>query len=282
VQPAEATGPNDSGAASEDLAFTPSPAPSHLGRACVAVSLGEGQSRRLKACESLARDIVHDIVAQGLQTGDRLPPEAAMLKQYQTSRESLREGLRLLEVAGLITIRRGLGGGPFVGVVDPAHLGRTSSLYYHLAGGTYAELFDAWQFSEGALAERAARNGDRRLVRSELRPYLRQDDEGVVDLEEFVRHHTHFHAVVASMAGNRVLELLLPTVGQIVTHHIVVNADPRDAKDAIGTDHVTIARAIAAGHPRKAREAMERHVGTMAAMYAQQLGDRVGELIEWR
>src|ERR1700736_3250251 len=89
-----------------------------------AVFSSEAVTRRLKTSESVARDIVHDIVSGGLRTGDRLAPEAVMLEQYGVSRESLREGLRLLEVEGLITIRRRPGGGPIVVRVDPATVGR--------------------------------------------------------------------------------------------------------------------------------------------------------------
>ena len=97
--------------------------------------------RPLKTSETVARDIVHSVVAGGLGQGDSLPSEARMLEQYGVSRESLREGLRLLEAQGLITLRRGPGGGPVVGAVDPANLGRASTLYYHLVGATYGELF---------------------------------------------------------------------------------------------------------------------------------------------
>ncbi len=71
----------------------------------------------LKTAESVARDIVNDIVASGLGEGDVLASEAKMVEQYAVSRESLREGLRLLEAQGLIRIRRGPGGGPVVGTV---------------------------------------------------------------------------------------------------------------------------------------------------------------------
>src|SRR6202022_1072647 len=102
----------------------------------------------------------------------RLKGEAVMLDHYGVSRESLREGLRLLESQGLISIRRGPGGGPIVGRVDPANFGRVSTLFYHLAGGTYEELFESWIVAEGMLADRAARNEDRRLVRESMDPYL--------------------------------------------------------------------------------------------------------------
>ena len=125
------------------------------------ITTGDAVFRPLKTAEGFARDLVRDIVNRGLQTGDKLPSEAVMLEDYGLSRESLREGLRLLEVQGLITIRRGPGGGPIVGHLDPASLGRTSTLYFHLAGATYRELLEAWLVLEPILAERAARNPDR-------------------------------------------------------------------------------------------------------------------------
>jgi DNA-binding FadR family transcriptional regulator len=248
-----------------------------------AIFTSDAVTRPLKISESVARDIVHDIVSGGLHTGDRMPPEAVMLEQYGVSRESLREGLRLLEAQGLITLRRGPGGGPVVGRVDPANFGRISTLFYHLAGGTYSELFEAWAVTEATLAERAARNEDRAMVRSAMEPFLDlPDEEGPFTVDEFVKAHSHFHAVVASLADNRVLQLMLQTIGQIVTHHIVVSADPRDSEGDIDRDHVEVARAIAAGRPAKARSRMEDHIHLLSEFYAGQIGAQMEEFIEWR
>lgn len=240
-------------------------------------------TRPLKTSESVARDIVHDIVSNRLSSGDRLPSEAAMLVQYSVSRESLREALRLLEVQGLITLRRGPGGGPVVGTVDPADLGRTSTLYYHLAGGTYEELFEAWVLTESLLAERAARNPDREAVRTAMEPFFDEsvphDDAGVAG---FVSAHTHFHRVVASLAENRVLEIMLQTMGQIVTHHVVVNADPRDERDVILHDHSVVARAIAAGRANKASQAMAEHINHMVSYYQGRARMQLQDYIDWR
>ena len=249
------------------------------------ISTGDGVSRPLKTAEGLARDLVREIVTQGLRTGDRLPSEAAMLEQFGLSRESLREGLRLLEVQGLITLRRGPGGGPVVGHLDPANLGRTSTLFYHLAGGTYAELLDAWVVTESILAERAARNEDRDAVRQAMAPFLDPGhDHGDADeaINAFVLSHTHFHAVVASLAENRVLEVMLQTIGQIVTHHVLANGDPRDERDVIDADHAAVAQAIVAGQPSKASKAMEDHINTMIDSFRESLGAQLHDFIDWR
>ena len=206
-----------------------------------------------------------------------------MLAGYGVSRESLREGLRLLEVQGLITIRRGPGGGPSVGQVHPANLGRVSTLFYHLAGGTYTELFDAWIVAEAILADRAARNEDRQAVKRAMAPFTTPlQRTGTESMGDFVDSHVEFHATVAALAANRVLELMLETVGQIVTHHVVVNADPRDLGGEIDRDHADIARAIAAGRANRAAALMEQHIQNMVNHYRVEIGDQMNDYIEWR
>jgi GntR family transcriptional repressor for pyruvate dehydrogenase complex len=246
------------------------------------ISTGDVVLRPLKTAEAFARDLVRDIVTRGLRTGDKLPSEAVMLEEFGLSRESLREGLRLLEVQGLITLRRGPGGGPVVGHLDPANLGRTSTLYYHLAGGTYAELLEAWVVVEVLLAERAARNADRDAVREAMSPYLELPDEEDDELSGFVISHAHFHGVMASLAENRVLEMMLQTIGQIVTHHVVGHADPRHDREMIEADHVAIAKAIVAGAPQKAAKAMEKHITAMIEVYETHLGAQLNDFIDWR
>jgi GntR family transcriptional regulator, transcriptional repressor for pyruvate dehydrogenase complex len=248
------------------------------------IEVGGTVLRPLKTSETVARDIVHHVVAGRLAQGDSLPAEARMLEQYGVSRESLREALRLLESQGLITLRRGPGGGPVVGTVDPANLGRMSTLYYHLVGATYGELFEAWSVAEGYLAERAARNEDRALVRASLEPFL--DDDGGetgATLEDFVTHHTEFHTEVGALAGNRVMQLSLMAIGQTVTHHIAYTADPRDVAEILLHDHRSIASAIIAGKPIKARDEMRSHLERVAAFYERSTGGAVlDQLIEWR
>ena len=238
--------------------------------------------RPLKASESVARDIVDDIVVSAMVEGDGLPAESAMLQQYGVSRETLREALRLLEVQGLISIRRGPGGGPVVGALDPANLGRVSTLYYHLAGATYAELFEAWVLCEPIIAELAAANPDRALVRAVMTPYI--DDHGPEDepLVQFVVRHTEFHTIVGSLARNKVLQLSLMSIGEIVTHHVINNADPRDARNTIEHDHHAIAQAIVGGHRAKARRLMQQHIQSITDLYQATLREQMDDYIGWR
>lgn len=238
--------------------------------------------RPLKTAESVARDIAHDIVSNNLETGDTLPTEAVMLEQYGVSRESLREGLRLLETQGFITIRRGPRGGPMVGTVDPANLGRVSTLYFHLLGATYDELFDTWLIAEQMIAERAARNPDDARRREAMAPYFEnRNGRAPGELEEFVTRHTSFHGQLGMLTDNRVFALTMRTYGLIVSHHMAHVGDPRELAEVLTEDHTVIARAVAAGHANKARAEMEHHISRVLEDFRAHLGDRVNDYVEW-
>jgi DNA-binding FadR family transcriptional regulator len=243
--------------------------------------------RPLKAAETVARDIARDIIAGALVTGDPLPNEASMIEQYAVSRESLREGLRLLETQGLIRIRRGPGGGPQVGTVDPSNLGRVSSLYFHMAEATYAELLDAWLFAESEIAERAARNPDAERRREFMEPYLTEHSDEhagsqTPEVGDFFALHAGFHVKLGMLVDNKVLELTLRTYGSIVSHHTFSVDDPRRLDRVLVEDHRAIAAAVLAGHARRARAEMAEHIKTVAADIREHLGERIHDYVEWR
>jgi GntR family transcriptional regulator, transcriptional repressor for pyruvate dehydrogenase complex len=252
-------------------------------RSVIAIGPGDGLTRRPKTAETVAHALARDIVREGRVAGDNLPTEAAMLERYHVSRESLREALRLLEVQGLVAIRRGPGGGPTVCTVDPANLGRVSSLYFHLAGATYEELWEAWVLAESTLAERAARHPDAHARRAAMGPYLEPPPDGADDEgAELVTAHLAFHTEVASLADNRVLEIVLQTVGQIVAGHSVVTAEvARRLVHRVTDDHRRIAVAIDAGDGPTARTLMVAHIEAMALVANDQPGTRADEFIEW-
>lgn len=237
--------------------------------------------RPLKAAESVARMIVDEIKTKGLQPGDSLPLEATMLKQYGVSRESLREGLRLLEVQGMISIRRGPGGGPVVGTVDAGHLGRVSALFYNMADATYEELLEAWVWAEGELAERAARNPDAQLRSARMTPYLTDRDGSAEGLAPYLEGHTAFHRAVADLSNNRVLALSLQTYGQIVSHHVAVLSDPRSLRDVLVDEHRHIAEAVISGHARRARALMRSHLEGVTAFVRENIPVPLDQPIEW-
>ncbi len=64
--------------------------------------------------EEICADIREQLISGQLKPGDRLPPERELAAMFSVSRTALREALRSLEIAGLITLRKGSKGGAFV------------------------------------------------------------------------------------------------------------------------------------------------------------------------
>jgi DNA-binding FadR family transcriptional regulator len=244
-------------------------------------------TRADKVADVVARQLARDVIARNLGVGDALDSEQAMRDRLQVSRESLREALRLLEVAGLIDIRRGPGGGAFVGTVDPSHLGRFESLYFQMAGATYAELFEAYADADARLAERAARHPDSELRRSEMARF-RSGAGADADLEAYIEHHAGFHAAIAGLARNRVMQITLHSIGLLVARHYVALvdqqhltlADARSRRPFVEEDHRQIADAIVAGNHRRARTLMFEHVQHIVSVLVDD-GLNPADVIEW-
>jgi DNA-binding FadR family transcriptional regulator len=241
------------------------------------VRFDNGTRRTQKASERVALQIVRDIVSQGLGTGDRLPLEAQMVKQYGVSRASLREAMRLLEVQGLISLKPGPGGGPVIGAVSPANLARTEALYFHLAGATYDQLLSTQVLLEPICAGLAARNPDRE---QRLQPFLESTDDQ--DLPRYRDHTEGFHAVVWALADNPVLTLLSRSITHLVTDHVVATMDPVELRPSILVEHAELASVIIQGDETKARELMGAHFEVQHDYYRTNWPTRLGELIEWR
>ncbi|MEV7862632.1 FCD domain-containing protein [Streptomyces hirsutus] len=252
-------------------------------RGGIPVAAGGSVLRPLKAAEVVARSVVRTIRSHGLCTGDSLPSEAEMLKLYGVGRESLREGLRLLEVQGMISIRRGPGGGPLVGTVDSANLGRLQALYFHLAGASYEELFDAWIYAESTLARLAAANPDAAAREAAMTPYLSGDVDDVAhdDLDVYMSGHEGFHGALAALADNRVIQVTFRAYGQLVAHHFATVGDVRTIHDVLVDDHLKLAQAVLDGDAPTAESLMESHLANVLNLHKEQLGDLLDGDVEW-
>lgn len=241
------------------------------------LTLREGRSRTVKASERVAQDIVRDIVARGLGTGDRLPLEAAMVEEYGVSRTSLREALRLLEMQGLISLKPGPGGGPVVGTVEPSHLARTAALYFHLSAATYGDVMATQVLMESTCARMAALHPDRVDL---MAPWV---DHGLPeDTPTYRDVTTGFHGAVYQAAANPVLTLLTQAVTHIVTQHVVMTMDPVELRGQIVEEHVELARTIAAGDADGAEALMADHFRLQHDYLRRRSPARIQESIEWR
>jgi len=64
--------------------------------------------------EEVSAEIKKSIVRGTFKPGDRLPSEVELSRQFNVSRQTVREALRILELSGFITVQRGAVGGAII------------------------------------------------------------------------------------------------------------------------------------------------------------------------
>src|SRR3569833_3177095 len=184
------------------------------------------RQRSAKMAELVARQIVEDIVEQGLSAGASLPSEGPMLELYGVARGTLREALRILEDYGLVRVRPGRGGGPTVGSADPYNFGRTMSLFLQMGRTRFWELVEARVIMEPMMARLAAtRREEGRL--DELAKAM--EDHKSLETNDQARYLSvvqNYHGVVAGMSCNGVFFFYVRAIKEIYTERVIAAERP--------------------------------------------------------
>src|SRR5579863_6955728 len=158
--------------------------------------------RSSKISETIARDILDDIVVRKLLPGTMLSSEAVMLDRYGVGRASLREALRLLEIYGLIKIKPGPRGGPVVAEVTSSDLGRSATFYFHAVGATFADLLSARLAIEPMMAGLAASNLSAEGAEEIQRALVAHERDATRPASSWGRTSAGLHVIVNGLSGN--------------------------------------------------------------------------------
>jgi len=233
-----------------------------------------------KKATALAQVMVDHIVSNGLQPGDRLPPESEMVELYGVGRGTLRETLRLLEAQGVVVIRPGPGGGPVVAPLTGEPMAANMALFLERAGGTFGSVMEVRRTIEPEIAALVAERQDPDILR-DLRNSVNSDRASLNGTPRLVGVAANFHDFVARSTGNPAFEAILVALHRM-TEPFAQRLRYDDARRSeLLHSHDRIVRAIERGDPGAARNAMTtdlddfmRHVETTAP-------NMLEELITW-
>jgi len=201
---------------------------------------------------------VYELIKQeGLQPGERLPPERELSKQLGISRPSLRAGLSSLISMGVLQSRQG--SGTFIVDGPPALDSEPLRLLAQLYGFTFDHMFETRSILEvgaaGLAAERA--NGEQLASMSEE---ISEMFASLNDPQQFLLHDLAFHRALAAASGNPTLATLVEMVSTVLyERRRETIARAHDFNEAVEW-HRLIYRAIRAKKPEEAREAMREHI----------------------
>jgi len=111
---------------------------------------------------TITQQIIHQIhtaiLAGKLAAGDKLPSENDMIKQFNISKQTLRESLRALEHMGLLEMRKGMGEGSFIIEVDSQITKLSLVNYFYFKNLSIKDLSQVRRLIEPNSARLAAKN----------------------------------------------------------------------------------------------------------------------------
>jgi DNA-binding FadR family transcriptional regulator len=213
----------------------------------------------LRISESIVSQIKDKVLADELRPNDKLPSENELAAIFGASRATVREALRSLEGSGLIEIRRGARGGPFVAEHGLEHAGRSLSDALRVHGTPVEQVTEARLLVEPALARFAAeRASDEDLAA--IGSSLERVRSSLASGDTPVLGNLEFHRLVASASHNAVLVVLLDASLGILEHVLEPGAIDRDLVSGMLAAHQEIYDALTARQADGAERLMTEHV----------------------
>ena len=240
-------------------------------------------SRPVKVAESVARQILEDVIELGHKPGTKLPVESEMVKTYGVARASLREALRILEIHGLVRIKPGPDGGPVVADITSKDIAQTLAFFFRASKVTFKEVMEARLILEPVMARQAAerRNPE---IQTALRNSIDRSRAGLESHEtddEYRQTAAGFHEIITGTTGNSVLDLLTGSLKEIYSarfHSFVYTSDERKK---LVDDHERVAEAIISGNCAQAEALMRAHMEDWISLFSERFPDFLNEPINW-
>ncbi|MCV7319512.1 FadR/GntR family transcriptional regulator [Mycolicibacterium confluentis] len=222
-----------------------------------------------KRAEVLATQIRRDIAAGGWRTGSVFGAEADLLERYAVSRSVLREAVRLLEYHTVARMRRGPGGGLIVTEPQPGPALDTVALYLEYRRPTAGDVRQVREAIEVDNVVTVVERRDDPTVAAFLADHAAAEVPPP-EVERVGQAELCFHNGIADLAGNRVLNMFLAILAELVRRHWTPTQQPVPAAADVADmhhAHVRIIEAIRSGDASLAQHRSRRHLEALSSWW---------------
>ncbi|MPZ87194.1 MAG: FCD domain-containing protein [Nitriliruptorales bacterium] len=218
-----------------------------------------------RASSEVVRQIKAAILDGRLKPGDRLSSERELTEHLGVSRVTVRDGLRMLEAAGLIEIKVGARGGAFVRAPAPDHVGEGLANMLMLSSIEPAEVTEARMIFEiGIIPLVCDRATDEDIAA--LSEICERSDRALSSGQFDVSLSAEFHTRLAHCTHNPAIGLIVESFqGPLLMSLMHAKAIAPQMGDPGVAEHWGLVRAIEARDVERARHVMVRHLGRTAS-----------------
>ncbi len=210
---------------------------------------------------------IRELIGNGTWSpGEKMPTEQELSKEFNVSRSSVREALRVLESEGLIEARRG--SGTYVASKLNLRQGRSEvARWLSNREETLGQVLQVREQIEGLTASLAAVNATPEAI-SEIKAILdqqtqkiaEQDSESDESIEALAELDAAFHLAISSASGN---DLACEIISHIIPAFSASNVAilyVRHRAEMMEREHREILATLEAHDPTSAERMMRRHI----------------------
>ncbi len=228
--------------------------------------------KRTRVPEEIANRIRSLILDGTFKLEQALPSERELAMRLEVSRSSVRDGIRRLEVLGLLESRHGQGTFPQELSVDNMVMPLASALTVNRA--RQDDLMDVRRIFEPAVARVAAQRVTAAEI-EELDRLLADQRRKVRSGEPTIGEDTAFHAALARATHNPVVVRLMETLNDLMVEARTRTLQQRGRPLRSLRGHEAIVEALRRGDAHGAAQAMSEHIDQIAALLGSG-GDHAG------
>lgn len=229
---------------------TPSPEPEELFTALL---------RESTLSSRVARQLEAMITASRLQSGDHLPPERELARQFGVSRTVVREAVSALAARSLLEVVPGNG----TVICAPSAQSVTQAMTLFLRAGQpqpdYAQVNEVRRVLEVEIAGLAAEQRTEDDLRR-MEATLREVAASARTRDDFTRVDIAFHSALAQATQNELYGLLLDSVADIMAQVRHLGFAVPGAAERTMKHHRAIFEQVQRGDWEGARQAMRDHL----------------------
>jgi len=227
-----------------------------------------------RAFEDIARQIREELLQGRLRPGDRLPAERELAVQFGVSRNTLREALRSLEIAGLITLRKGAAGGAFINDTNGDTVVTSIKDMFSLGAVTTEQITQARISVESAIIRAACEVHTAADIRK-LRENLELAAEATSRNDFFARANAHleFHLILARATRNPILIVVMEALIGVM-RQFLHTIGPQQIADYVLPSRKRFMQYFEARNADAAVKEMEQHLKRVNRNYLALLGER--------
>ena len=176
--------------------------------------------RQPRVAEIVASRLRDDILSGRLKEGDILPSQEGLFTEFGVSPPALREAIHILELDGLVSVRRGNMGGAVVHLPSADRTAHMISMVLQSRSATPSDVSGALMHLEPICAGLCAAREDRLTA---VVPYLQAEidrqEEQFEDTAQYVGNARRFHEALVSRCGNEPMILLIGSLELIWSAH---------------------------------------------------------------